>query len=190
MKKLISICLLLGCMSCQPVKILQDKRSGRVSPRSLETFAFATLEKRVKVNHANSSKTEDFLFEELRSTLEEQGYIYDEENPDFLVDMELLLRNIKQSNTNNNFYPTPFGVRRNWYYYGGFNDRYGFYDDIQQNSYSEAKIRILVAQGPENQRVYEGSARTRLSSKPKKGVARLEMTVDKLVENFSGRGTE
>ena len=187
MKKLISICLLLGCMSCQPVKILQDERSGRVSPRSLETFAFATLEKRVKVNHANSSKTEDFLFEELRNTLEEQGYIYEEENPDFLVDMELLLRNIKQSNTNNNFFSGPFGYRRT-YYYGGPYDRYGFYDDIRQNSYSEAKIRILVAHGPENRRVYEGAARTRLGSNAKKGVTRLEMTLDKLVGNFSGRG--
>ncbi|MEM6630883.1 MAG: DUF4136 domain-containing protein [Bacteroidota bacterium] len=183
MKKILSIGILLGCISCQPIKILEDRRSGKSSTRALETFAFSTLEKRVKVNHANSSKTEEFLYEELQNTLEDQGYIYDDEDPDFLVDMELILRNIKQNNTNNNVYSGPFRMQR--FYYTGRFDQYGFYDDIRQNSYSEAKIRILVALGPENQQVYEGAARTRLGTKAKKGVSRLEMTIDKLVGNFS-----
>ena len=175
----------LSFWSCSPVKLVSERKMMRPDPSKYETFAFGQLEKRVKVNHTNSKKTEVYLMEQIKEEMEQRGYVYVEENPDFYVDMELLLRNIKRQNDPypSNYGGWGWGWRRRYY---SPTDRYGYYNDIQQGSYSEAKINLLVGKPTEERRMYEGAVRTRLSPNPRKGSQRLDMAIDRLIASFLG----
>lgn len=175
--------LTLASWACSPVKMVSERKLNQPSSSNYETFSFGLLEKRVKVNHANSKKTETFLQEEIKRELEDRGYVYVEENPDFVLDMELLLRNVKQRNDPGPYPMGGFGFRRRFY---SPVDRFGYYDDIQQGSFTDAKINLIVAGVAQRKRMYEGSVRARLSPNPKKGTQRLTTAIDRLIESFLG----
>ena len=186
MNKIVIYALLVGALAigaCSPVKMVSERKLKRPSQSTYETFSFGLLEKRVKVNHANSKKTEIYLQEEIKRELEDRGYIYVDENPDFVLDMELLLRNVKQRNDSGPYPMGGFGFRRRFY---SPVDRFGYYDDIQNGSFTEAKINLLVAGVEEKAKLYEGSVRARLSPNPRKGTQRLQAAIDRLLISFLG----
>ncbi|MEM6804468.1 MAG: DUF4136 domain-containing protein [Bacteroidota bacterium] len=181
MKYIIGIILLISlCLGgCQSARLVSAENLSRSNTNDLETFAFAKLEKRVKVNRVDTEKTRAVLEQAVINKMEEAGYAYSEENPDLLLDLQLNYIKSSRNQARSNYY-SPYPR----YYYG----RYA-YGDLQGERFAReaniiASIEILFAANDADKKLWKGTSETKLVGRLDKRIERLEMAIERLVAAF------
>lgn len=183
MKNILGIILFLSLLAggCQSARLVSAEKLSRSSNNNLETFAFAELEKRVKINRVDTEKTRAVLEQAVINKMEEAGYSYSEENPDLLLDLRLnYIKSGRSQNRSNYYSPYPR------YYYGSY-----AYGDLQRERFATeaniiASIDILFADRNAEKKLWKGTSEAKLVGRLDKRIARLELAIEKLVIGFEG----
>jgi len=175
------ILILVSFSACQPVKLVTTETSNRLEVVNRpETFAFREVTQEVKVNRSGGEQTEQMIQQAIAAELEDRGFTYSEEAPDFLMDLDLILRSEKGVRNSS---PYPFRGPIGMYPYGRRGAFWGN-DEITRTSYMEARITLTTAEPVEQVMIWKGVATAKLTGNAKKRVKRLEEAVDKLMASF------
>ena len=172
-------------ISCVPVKVVSTQRINKTDQDNIRTFAFGEITKRVKVNRANSEKTEDYIRRLVVENMERRGLKWVEKDPDILLDLSVFLLDLEReerSQTRN------YGFSRRWYYYRpGWNDG-PIGDDYPDQGNFTASISLLIGESEAKVELWKGTAEAQLSRNAQKGAARLQSAIDQLLNDFEGKG--
>ncbi|MDW3649219.1 MAG: DUF4136 domain-containing protein [Bacteroidia bacterium] len=173
--------LLLG--ACKSVVLVSADQINRSNKNDFETFAFAEIEKKVKVNRVDTEKTRAVLEQAVVKEMEDAGYVYSAEDPDLLLDLRI---NYIRTDRNRSRYNN--GPYNNGPYSRTFYGRYNYYDLRQERFVTEsniiASIDLLFASSIQERKLWKGVAETRLIGKIDKRIERLEMAIQKLIVGF------
>lgn len=189
MKNILSIILGISLLlfGCESTRLVSAERLSKKSGTDFNTFGFADISKKVKVNRVDTEKTRAFLATAIIEIMKEKGYEFSDTDPDLLVDMELnYIKNRSQSSSSNNNY-SPYYSRTNRYYGGRYNYR-DFQDErFARESNVTARIELLFADSSADTKLWKGAVETRFVGKIDKRILRLEEAIEKLILGFEER---
>ena len=169
--------------SCTPVKLVSLVQPDSLDLAGYRTYAFAELTDYVEVNRANSESIEEFVRNTVVRHMAEKGYELTDQDPDFLVDLEVFLLDFQREQSSTSRYAS----RRSYYYSYPYGYPYG-YDPVGTNIETEASmeavINLSMADASENRELGAGKVEAKLASNPKRSVDRLDEAVAMLVESL------
>ncbi|RMG23543.1 MAG: DUF4136 domain-containing protein [Bacteroidetes bacterium] len=179
----IYVVLLLLAAACSPVRVVSTDPPAANALSKYKTYSFAQLEKRVEVKRANSESIKEYVQQAIISEMAKRGYELTEEYPDFLIDLQMNVREFQRDQRSESRYDS----RRRYYYnYGSY---YGYGrgwtgPEIETNANMEADITLVFADAASKRKFWAGSAEASLASKPKKSILRLNEAIAQLVAHL------
>lgn len=169
--------------ACQSAVLVSADQINRSNKNDFETFAFAEVEKRVKVNRVDTEKTRAVLQQAVVKEMEDAGYVYSENEPDLLLDLRINYIRTDRNRSRYNNGPYNYGPYSRTFY-----GRYNYYDLRDERFVTEsniiASIDLLFASSIQERKLWKGVAETRLTGKIDKRIERLEMAIQKLIVGF------
>lgn len=187
MQKYLIIILVLWAWilsSCTPVRVTYTSNQTRQNLNTYKTFAFAELERHVKVNRANSESVREYVRHAVINELKTRGVemVAENENPDLLVDLQTNLVNYQREESSQ----TRYSSRRSYYYNYGFGYAPGS-GRLETSEDMEVLISFILANGNDKQKLREVRVKAGMSRNGEKSAGRLDEAVDLLIEEVTGR---
>lgn len=166
------------CMvSCKPTVKVSSDYDRSVNFSHYKTFSLYYLLSNRNVTELN----EERIWNSIRATMAQKGYIENNQNPDLVVNAVSVVKNKKYVTASSNVYGGAYRP------YGFWGSGYGVASGsttFQTNNYKEGSLVIDVVDRKTNKLVWEGVGSAEFEKKPKNPDEAISEAVDKILASF------